>query len=464
MKMTYVLLIVMAGLTQGVKASSPFTVLEISPFTPPAELEKRYAQIVEHKVAQSKSTQDRKDIRARLGQAYKQIQKPTDRRILMYQMLVNGSQKKAPHFPGLTASESGKLAANMLQMRQLIGSRLAAGSGPNIIDSNETVEKDYEYRTRLLDQENASEKKRDDVKKAYIVLTEPWRWKEFLDTGLVEYLEQNLEQAQESDRQQDQEDQKRKQNELNERLEQERIKKEKEDADSKVREIQERKRKEEERLQQEKLKKEREEKAREAARRNREEQDKIEIEKERKERERQRAIVQQPTDAQPINSVEWKAPALVLGTSSKAPESVAKKATFELKNKLSNYGLNIELLQEGDKQKSVTSAYKNEAVVRASTGKNEEDHGYLRMAGLDPKTSYKLILTLTGASGKLTSYAYDLKANKDRKAIILTFEKDANTFVLRPQKGAFLSSKSQSGISLDGNIKSSDIKELGLFN
>ncbi len=465
--MKKIMMLCAAFVSWTLQSSSPFSLLELSPFATPAELEKQYAQIVEKQVAETNSAQERKDIRKRLGDAYKKIQKANDRRILMYNMLVNGSSKKAPNFPGLTATESKQLADQLLQMRQLIGTRLSA-SDSNVIDSNETIEKDYEYRKKTFDQQNVSQAKKDELERAHVVLTAPWRWKEFLPTEIIDRMDMKLEQAEEYAQQRAQEDAKKKQNELNEQRERERIAKEKAEAERKVKEAtdaQEKLRRE--KAEQEKRKKEEEQAAREAARRKQEEEDRIQIQKEREEKERQKALQQQSNVEQPKTlpvPVEWKAPILVLGKSFQVPEAIAKKVTFELKNKLREFGLEIQLLLDGDKGKSVTAAYRNEAAAQKSSGKNEEDHGYLRMTGLDPKAAYKLILTLKGASGKLATYAYNLKANKDRKAIILTFEKEGNNLILRPQKGAFLSSKSQSGLSLDGNIKSSDIKDLGLYS
>lgn len=115
--------------------------------------------------------------------------------------------------------------------------------------------------------------------------------------------------------------------------------------------------------------------------------------------------------------------------------------------------------------------------IGAAKGPKEADAGYLRIAPIDKygielqpgstdwflfiwdeqraKLNSSAINTSTGASLVLW-----LKPNYERKIITFTLEPEGSNNIIRPQSGKFFSHKSQSGLSLSGNIKESDIVAL----
>lgn len=134
--------------------------------------------------------------------------------------------------------------------------------------------------------------------------------------------------------------------------------------------------------------------------------------------------------------------------------------TFELKNK-DKKPLYILLFYTGDRNSIIPVG---ENALQASQGSQESQHGYLRAMGIDPKKDISLALFTNDITSlldvltldqivKTANYFYTLPANPNRNAIFLTFEKGT----LRPQSGTTFGNKTQSGLSLTGNIKKEEI-------
>ncbi len=481
---------------------NPFGVLQISPFGGPDELNKRYAEIMEQVIPESKSNQKRKEMRDQTISAYKQLQKPEDWRLTMYYLLVNGAEKRNPHFYGLDSDISDVLVNYLLWARELLASKSTSdllkidsfldklasslkkvaepfsktmetllrnwvGEGAqlskpksNIIDSNNQIEKEYEIAKRRAEEIREVSKKNkllSDLEQAYTVLTQPWRLKEFINPIVAADFEKNDEPVEVSS---NEPIKNREQVDLMEKAQEKRdqearLKREKEQEEAQ--------RAQEARAKKEELRKKNEQEAKDKAAAEKEA-ERIKNEKEQEERARREAQEKLKRHREEIDretaqaeraaeKKNWKSPVLTFSTVFPAPEKMANKFTFELKNKFSEGSLAITLLENGDAKKNITEPYKGEAVVASSAGKEESEHGYLRIAGLDPRERYQLIIDVM-----FKRFVYDVASNYDRRHILLKFEKKGNDFVVRPQEGALFSSESQSGIPLEKNIKESEIK------
>lgn len=128
---------------------------------------------------------------------------------------------------------------------------------------------------------------------------------------------------------------------------------------------------------------------------------------------------------------------------------------FELKNKDKDAIL-IQLVQGG---KKLVDVHQGQSLVAGSKGTKEEQHGYLRVSGLNPQEEFTLLIYPENQNkgdinaGFNAKEAYKFKANKDRKVIAITREKSK----LRPQTGKYGGS-SQSGLNLYKNVKENEIE------
>lgn len=163
---------------------------------------------------------------------------------------------------------------------------------------------------------------------------------------------------------------------------------------------------------------------------------------------------------------------LPMERSSKAtPESKKLSWTFEIKNKMPQHVLMIQLLdKQGNQVLDVP------VQIGRAKGKDEKDQGYLRIANLNPSAEYTLFVKplFTGTLKKDAEYdtseqtapsKFKILENPKRQRVFLSVENTSAynkpSFALRPQKGkgtGLVSKKSQSGIELANNIKASEIQ------
>lgn len=80
-------------------------------------------------------------------------------------------------------------------------------------------------------------------------------------------------------------------------------------------------------------------------------------------------------------------------------------------------------------------------LLSKSKGTNEKDHGYIRFAGIDPRSELLVIIENT---------LFTLPANSRRKTVYLTVEDFDGNLRLRPQEGTgIFTKKTQSGLPLE---------------
>lgn len=143
-------------------------------------------------------------------------------------------------------------------------------------------------------------------------------------------------------------------------------------------------------------------------------------------------------------------------TSDTVPETMKQYYHFEIYNK-SMKDIWFALLDKDLKDRS-QDVYGKQAITMIPANKK------LRLLNIDPKASYTIFISSAKAQEDLK---FKIKANNARKNIFLTWDDSdpKKKEFLRPQSGPLkgLLGKTESGLSLSGNIKQSDIEKPSSF-
>lgn len=169
-----------------------------------------------------------------------------------------------------------------------------------------------------------------------------------------------------------------------------------------------------------------------------------------------------PTITMPVKDVDIYG-SMVDKYAKKASEKSFKAAkdffwTVELKNK-EKKPLFIQIYQEGE---PILNVSENDVKIEASKGSKESEHGYLRLAGINPTKEIRMYLWKKYDENKIQNDqqpddSITIVPNKNREIILLTYEKAK----WRAQKGKYagkIGSTSQSGLSTENNVTDKEVK------
>lgn len=149
--------------------------------------------------------------------------------------------------------------------------------------------------------------------------------------------------------------------------------------------------------------------------------------------------------------------------------------TLEIKND-SKYPFILSGVSDGSRHPTFlgkTMVGPNGITIGRAKGSDQKDKGYLRIAGgsseaaasnlwpFDPTQQVTLEITFAFLEKVPTIFQVTIKKNPKRKKIFITIDESScfESFSIRPQKGTgIINPVSQSGVSLKGNVSSSEIR------